>query len=121
MNNTYSIFYLSSARKFLYCKDPSSAYVYYRDFRIDLLTGIKEHYQISKFLEQLDKIKIINNFKKPVVIHLFYELRTGGDTENLSTNKPLAIAIEYTNYRIDTELPFIREESGAFNKIQLEM
>jgi para-aminobenzoate synthetase component 1 len=127
MNKTYSIFYLSSLRKFLFCTKPISAYQYYRDFRIDLLTGIKETYKLSKFLNQLDLLKVTYNSKTPLVIHLFYELRTSGESQDLPANKPLALAIEYSSYSINSELQTIEayeeneeNEETHSNQIHLE-
>lgn len=106
MNSTFSIFYLYSKKSFLLCNKPKSAYLYYRDFRINLLTGVKELYSLSNFLERLEQLKMNFDSKNPLVLHLFYELgyKFVGLENLLPTSKPLALAIEYENSSEYSEL-----------------
>jgi para-aminobenzoate synthetase component 1 len=118
MNKTCSLFYLSSKRKFLFCEDPISAYIYYRDFRINLLDGKKETFPIADFLEQLRQLKLSYYSLKPFVIHLFYELgyKMMSQEELIPSNKPLALAIEYAHSSYHSEIPVESMEE----KIELE-
>lgn len=111
MNNTFSIFYLYKRKRFLLCEKPKTAFLYYRDFRINLLTGRKESYALSGLLERLEELKMSFNSINPLVVHLFYELghKFVGLDYLLPSNRPLALAVEYQDTRIHKDL------SNCFN------
>lgn len=108
MSKTFSIFYLKEKDKFLFCRKPIQAYIYYRDFRINLLTGERENYPIRKFLAELQRMKMNFNPSAPMVVHLFYEFGyvCQGLDELVPAKKMLAITIDYADYQILTDLPF---------------
>lgn len=120
MNKTFSVFYLSQINKFLFCSGPESAYLYYRDFRLNLLTGVKESYSISRFLSQLERIKLSYHTNRPTILHLFYEFRVTDSEqfhlEKLPANKPLALAIVYKDFVLEDELSSFIDTEGAQSK-----
>lgn len=108
MNKSFSIFYLKKSDEFLWCKKPEKSFVYYRDFRINLLNGKKEEFPIRKFLRQLEQFKVKENPEYPLVYHLFFEfgyLLQGLD-DLVPANKVLAITISYGQYQMIKDLPF---------------
>lgn len=124
MNSTFSIFYLYSQKQFLLCESPKSAYLYYRDFRIDLLTGVKEVYSLSNFLERLEQLHMDFYSERPLVLHLFYELgyKFVGLEHLLPSNKPMALAIEYQKTSVHKEVSScLNYELNSQDQIDLEV
>ncbi|MAZ47297.1 MAG: hypothetical protein CME65_01960 [Halobacteriovoraceae bacterium] len=95
----FSSFYLYKEHKTLWLTSPKKAYIQYRNFRINLLSGEKYELGVSDFFEDLDQLNIGQEFEKPIVIHLLFELAyTCLDLEVKSDrNVPLAIYIEYNS------------------------
>ncbi len=114
-NNIYSSFYLYKKHKQLLCSDPKYAFLYFKDFRINLLTGKKEDTSIEHLVLYLESKNLDENLKSPHVIHLFFELGyffTG--LENLiDANKPLAIIIKYNN-AVEKDIDFNIQENFNF-------
>lgn len=116
---------------------PKKAYIYFRNTRMNLMTGFPEVYSFKNFLSQLENIKMQDEFKNPVVIHLHYEmgLILNGLGHTVDENTPLAIEIEYEkprfkklpkarlkNLQLQTlERPTWSEYRDAFNYIQEEL
>ncbi|MCO4755049.1 MAG: chorismate-binding protein, partial [Bacteriovoracaceae bacterium] len=97
ISETYSLFYLPNQGRFIKFSAPSTAYIYYKSFRINLLTGVREEILIDQFLNCLEEQQLCSDYDKAKVYHLFYEL--GYIIENLQElakeNIPLAIELEY--------------------------
>ena len=108
MNKSFSAFFIRELDKFLVCQKPEKSFVYYKDFRINLLTGKKENFPISDFVEELSKKKLSDRPDKPEIIHLFYEFGyLLQDLDNLlPSNKILAVTINYSQFDLKRELPF---------------
>ncbi|RLA61729.1 MAG: hypothetical protein DRQ88_04980 [Epsilonproteobacteria bacterium] len=69
----YSIIYLNKGNNFLKFSIPQKAYAYFKDYRINLLDGSKEHFSLNDLKSNLLKIKLEDSFDTPTIIHLFYE------------------------------------------------
>ncbi len=108
-NDFFSSFYLNKKHKQLICSDPKIAFIQYKDFQIDLLSGERKKNNLELFKEQIQKIQISQKFEKPIVLHLFYEFGFSCVEldELIDKNKPLAIYIEYGEA---TEEPIYRVE-----------
>lgn len=93
----FSSFYLHKQHKVLKLDLPRKAYLQYKHFRLDLLSGHKSDHDVNDFFTALNKMKINQDFKKPVVVHFMFEL--GYSCVELDVkadeNIPLAIYIEY--------------------------
>ncbi|MBC76441.1 MAG: hypothetical protein CME64_10540 [Halobacteriovoraceae bacterium] len=96
-SQTYSLFYLQKQGRFVKFSVPISAFIIYKSFRINILTGEREYQGLKDFLERLKDVELFDEFKKPHVFHLFYE--AGYIVENCEElakeNVPLAIEIVY--------------------------
>ncbi|MEE2671058.1 MAG: chorismate-binding protein [Bdellovibrionota bacterium] len=97
-NHFFSSFYLYKEHKELFLDEPKRAFVQYKKFRLDLLTGKRADVGINKFFQDLETLKVEDQFENPVVIHLFYELGYScvGLDVKADENTPLALFIEYT-------------------------
>lgn len=93
----FSSFYLHKKHKQLFLTEPRTAFIQYKNFRIDLTTGKREESGVVTFFEFLNGIDPVEEKEKPIVVHLFYEL--GYSCVDLITrldeNVPLAIYVEY--------------------------
>lgn len=116
-NNLYSLLHLADQNKVLMCTQPASAFIYYRDFKLDLLTGMKTQSTAQYIHEHLEALKIDADYENPVVIHLFYEFGFScvDLKENLPPHKPLAIIIKYSEYQLQDKSAFIEEEDNQLS------
>lgn len=73
MSKTNSFFYLNNEDCFLSLSKPQSCELYYKNFKIDLLTGDKFPILKEEIFENLASLKLNKYYKKPIVFHLFYE------------------------------------------------
>ena len=110
---------------------PLKAFIYYRDQRMNLLTGFPESYPISEFKKRLEGIKLQSAYKHPTVYHFYYEF----SLDDPGRERPLVIEIEYQRSRklpprkpklpglplITLERPSWTEYKEAFAKIQEEL
>ena len=74
--------------------DPYYAYVYYKDRKLDLLTGRWFSSSLEQFEKRLGEIKLTHMASHPVIFHLFYELGYYFMEEETSLS-PLSIEIRY--------------------------
>lgn len=97
-NDIFSMFYLPRRKRFVRCFDPSSAFLQYKSFRINLLNGRREESDARAFLRSLEEENLSEERELPKVLHLFYEFGylAQGQAHLLKENIPLAITIEYT-------------------------
>jgi para-aminobenzoate synthetase component I len=81
--------------------DAQEAYVYFRETRLNLLTGYPEVYPFKKFLEKFEAYKLQTVFKKPRVFHCYYEfgLLLNGLGHFVLDTTPLVVEIEYNKSR----------------------
>jgi len=123
--------------KVLELTNASSAYIYYRKKRVNLLTGFPENYPLEKFYKELESIKLDSNFKKPRVIHFQYELGLifCGLGHLVNDETPLATVIDYQTSKIapprksriseinlkSLERPSWSEYKVAFARVQEEL
>ena len=114
--------------------EASSAYLYFRNSRLNLVTGFPEVYAIEDFLKELDEIELEDEFYSPVVIHTYYELGLllQGQGHGVKADTPLAIKIEYRQAKLrkkrqprlknvplkSLERPSWSEYKGAFEYVQ---
>lgn len=116
-NQIFSDFYLPKKHKVLHCFAPQQAFIQYRDFRINLLSGEKSKISIKEFMGELESFKISDDYLTPKVLHLFYELGYFCTEleELIPKSRPLAIYIDYEQAH---EEALIKEESS---KIKYEL
>ncbi len=73
-NEVYTIFPIPNKSSFWKFHGLEQGFVYFYNYRLNLKTGKKEKFPIQKFLNILETINFNDDFIKPRVIHLFYEL-----------------------------------------------
>lgn len=97
-NHFFSSFYLFKEHKELLLDEPKRAFVQYKKFRLDLLTGKRADVGVDKFFQDLEELRVDHQFDTPVVVHLFYEFGYScvGLDVKADENTPLALYIEYT-------------------------
>jgi anthranilate/para-aminobenzoate synthase component I len=116
---------------------PLKAYIYYKNERLNLLTGFPESYPIAQFTKKLSDLKLQAKVKHPLVFHFYYEygLIEQGFEDSVDNGKPLVIELEYqrsskkaprkprlTELPLKTlERPSWSEYKVAFQKIQEEL
>lgn len=119
---------------FLELTNPTSAYIYYRHTRLNLLSGYPETYSFDSLLSRLSKLQLQDRFDSPTVFHFYYEfgLIQMGLGHAVDDQKPLVIEIEYAHRSIKKtprtrlkniplktlERPSWSEYKIAFQKIQ---
>lgn len=123
--------------KVLELSKASSAYIYYRGTRFNLLTGFPEVYPLDLFLKRLSETSIQKKFEKPRVYHFYYELGLVlmGLGHSVTEEMPLAIEIDYEEKRFrkkpkarisslplrSLERPSWSEYKEAFHHIQEQL
>jgi anthranilate/para-aminobenzoate synthase component I len=116
---------------------PLKAYIYFRDERLNLLTGFPESYPISLFTKKLSDLKLKERVKHPLVFHFYYEygLVEQGLDYLVDNTKPLVVELEYKNSKKTSarkpklaelplktlERPSWSEYKLAFAKVQEEL
>lgn len=114
--------------------DAAEAYLYFRNTRLNLISGFPENYSHELFLRELDSIDLDDEFSSPVVIHTYYELGLilAGLGHSVNSETPLAIKITYRKAKIrrkrkprltsvplkSLERPSWGEYKGAFEYVQ---
>lgn len=96
---------------------PKRAFAYYKYFRINLLTGAKELYNLKNFYNYLDNIYFNQDFKLPLVFHFFYEWAyfVLGNDDLLNDDILLAIEIQYSQFA-----PFVFSKNEKARKVHLK-
>lgn len=84
-------------KSFLELTGPTSAFIYFRNKRIDLLTGFPETYSFDLFLKGLESFNLQDKVERPRVYHFYYEfgLLVHGFGHLVKEDGPLVIEIEY--------------------------
>lgn len=100
--------------KLIQLENPVVAIAYYKDHALDLITGETLDLGLEHFFSECRKIKIKDQFRRPRIMHLFYELGFFMEKQHeaLSSDLLLAIDICYADYRT--------LKVGASQKIQLK-
>ncbi len=101
-NSLFSLFFLPSEGKFQKFSRPSLAFLQYKSFRIDLLSGEKSNVSATDLLEEFEEVKLLSNFKDPKVFHFFYEFGhiSAGMPELAGEQSPLAVVIHYERSKL---------------------
>lgn len=124
-----------NANTILELERPLKAYVYYRQQRMNLLTGFPETYPIENFIKSLEQIELQGKVKHPLVYHFYYEFGLYQNGFSVRDDAPLVIELEYKSSRkgvprkarlealpLQTlERPSWTEYKEAFQKIQNEL
>ncbi len=126
-----------SETTYLELTKPSKAFIYYRKYRFNLLTGFPETYSLDLFLKTLESTNIQDKVVSPVVYHFYYELGLilSGLGHSVSEEAQLAIEIEYEKKSFkkksrsklkniplrSIERPTWSEYKNDFNRIQEEL
>ncbi len=112
LDTLHSSFYFSDKKKHLICYDPQIAYIYYKDHRINLITGVQEQYSITEYIKELKSKRIQKKRKFPQVTHFFYEFGHFFNTKVAVDDKtPLVATMIYGKYR------FYKYQLGLKKKI----
>lgn len=96
--------------------EASEAYLYFRNSRLNLITGFPEVFSLDDFLRDLDAIMLEDEFTSPVVIHTYYELGLilAGLGHSVKADAPLALMITYKKARIR------KKKKSSLNAIPLK-
>ena len=91
---------IALAKGFVKFTHPFFSCAYYKNYKIDLLTGKRTSYSLSRLEQRLDQIKLKDFFDRPVVFHLFYELGCffTEDEGKIDDDELLAIEINYQKH-----------------------
>ena len=97
-DETFTILPYGKEKRFLKLSCPKLAYLYFSDHRINLLSGERENYSVTHYLDMLDRKNLQMSKSEFEVHHLTYEL---SDLILLNSLRhlagiPLAIEIVYT-------------------------
>jgi anthranilate/para-aminobenzoate synthase component I len=95
--NIFSIIYLKNKSSHLYFDKPISGTLYYKNYKVDILTWKRSPCSLEHLSSQFRKIKMDNNFEKPIVFHLCYEFGFFfvGEKERILDEDLLAVEIHY--------------------------
>lgn len=120
-NNFFSIFYLFQKHEQLKCTNAKNAFIQYKDFRINLLSGERVSKPVSTFFEILEMYKIEDEIEKPIIIHLFYEFGFCCNQldDLVDNNKALAIFIEYESASIEKVYNYTIPDSIKFTPLSI--
>jgi len=100
LETLHSSFYFANKKKHLICYDPQIAYIYYKDHRVNLLTGVEETYSITEFIKELKSKRIQKKRKFPQVTHFFYEFGHFFNTKvEVDKKTPLVATMIYGKHR----------------------
>lgn len=98
MDSTAS-YYFTKNKAYRY-SELSSGYIYYRDYRINLVSGKKEEVSIDSWIKSLRSLSFEKKFTKKI-IHLFYELgELSEDMDHLQGTEILVIDLQYKSRKI---------------------
>lgn len=102
MNNSRSSFYLNEQETFLDLTQPIESELYYKQFKLDLLTGQREDIEFSEVKEELEQYQLSEYYDEPIVYHFFYE--AGYLFNELShlvkSTTPLFVKIKYCSAKL---------------------
>lgn len=73
MNESRSCFYLNDQETFLELSGPSVSELYYKDFKLNLLTGEKSEISFDEVKKELEQYCLSDYYQEPIVYHFFYE------------------------------------------------
>jgi hypothetical protein len=97
----YSLFYLKDQDQFLFLDEPREGYLYFQNYRLNLLTGKREIQSIEELEKQMQLITMAASVTRPRVFHLFYEYGLVLKGQEVPSETPLAIYIDYANSQIN--------------------
>lgn len=105
----FSTFFLKDKNASLNCEKAIQAFCYFKNTKLNLLTGDRSVSSIMELKAELSNKKVNIQYERANVIHLFYELgyefnKLKHLLEEISEETPLAILIEYDAVSVN-ELP----------------
>jgi para-aminobenzoate synthetase component 1 len=74
VTKTQTYFYLNHEDQFLHLTDPEYAFIYYKNFKIDLLTGEKSDFNKEELKNDFANKPFKVHYKNPIIYHCFFEL-----------------------------------------------
>lgn len=117
--NIFSDFYLQNQHQVLHCHEPIEAFIQYKSFRIDLLTGKRFDIDVQGFFHKMEEFNMDGSFEKPIVFHLFYEF--GYFCQDLEDecdgNIPLGVFIQYDEAYIE-QITTVKKEGLEFEPLE---
>lgn len=136
-SNFFSLFFLPDTKEFLFCDRAQTSYLFYKDFKLNLLTGERTDSSLSELDMFLDQFKVSDNLENPIVWHLYYELGFSyvEQEKNVPIHKPLALFVQYQKSQVvgniqkilpkdtsellleATEYPQFKTYKDRFNKV----
>lgn len=98
---SFSYCYLGQEKQFVFFSELQRGYVYYKTFRINLLTHQKESFSLKSFMERLDQISVIDEKHEPHVFHLSYEFGyySVGLYDLIPEDQPLVYELVYEKFK----------------------
>ncbi|MBF0359609.1 MAG: chorismate-binding protein [Oligoflexia bacterium] len=90
-------------------------FVYYKDYRLNLITNKKEDFTFFKLKKRLQSYKICHHYQNPLVLILFYEFNSpsaSASASDINKDLPYAIELEYNNSNILNE-KFLHKNSDS--------
>lgn len=97
-SDIYTVFPINrKSNEFIFCEDPSYAFQYFIDKRINIATGEVEPFSVEKLWKRLAQLNLRGQYTFPIVIHFYYEFSyLSLDLLNLvGPETPLCIEIHY--------------------------
>lgn len=118
ISKLHSVFYLGN--KWMFLANAKRGFAYYKEYRLDLITGLKEEFNFTQWIEELKHINFNYNSKR--VMHLCYELGEYFEFGKVSSDDLLAIDIEYSEeYIVNSfKLPKSKFELSPLFKIDFK-
>lgn len=113
-NDIFTIISLKKTSSFVKFFGLEIGFAYFKNYRLNLKTNLKEIYSIKKFLKNLQTINFKSESKKPRVFHLFYELGHILNNEKFVQEDDL-LAIELIYQR---ESPYFLKPPGQEFKLE---
>jgi para-aminobenzoate synthetase component 1 len=110
VTKTQSYFYLNHEDQFLHLTEPEYAYIYYKNFKLNLLTGHRSDFDKSELKDDLSQKKFSEHYAHPIVYHCFFELGyiMQGLDDLVKETTPLMIKVKYhqaQKVQFDTSKP----------------
>lgn len=116
-SHLFSVFYNPKNKKLNYYSKAHTAFVFYKEFKINLNTGEKSKSSIDEIIQLLANNKVSDKISGGVVWHLFYELGLYcvEHQELISEHKPIAIYLVYEDKKELNESQFDLENLNILN------
>jgi anthranilate/para-aminobenzoate synthase component I len=99
MHDIWTVLPLKGENRFVKYSQASKAYIYFKNSKLDVLTGKKIPYSSKELIKNLDQYSLKQTYRFPIVFHLFYELGhlLTEEFEKIKNDDILMIEIQYQN------------------------